>query len=74
MCIGNKRDGALVVLHMLLRRKYLGPRLTKLTCLHLLLATLMTICMFLCQCIVSVVEILGGCRNDFLLHGCLQME
>ena len=27
------------------------PRLTKLICLHLLLATLMTICMYLCQCL-----------------------
>jgi hypothetical protein len=32
-------EGSLVVFHMLLTRVHLGPTLTKLKCLHMLLAT-----------------------------------
>ena len=76
MCIWNIREDALVVFHMFLIRVHSGPRLTKFICLNLLLATFMTICMWLFSCIFSfwVVEILGGCHYEFRLHGCLQME
>jgi hypothetical protein len=71
MCVHTKlKVDALVVFHMLPIGEHLGPRLTKYIRLQLLLATLMTNCMYLCQCMFSVVEILGGCHLDFLLHAC----
>jgi len=74
VCIRNKRFDALVMFHMLLIGEHLGPRLTKYMRLQLLLATLMTNCMYLCQCIFSLVEILGGCHLDFYGTWMLQME
>ena len=44
VCIRNTREGALVVFHMLLIRVHIGPQITKLTCLHLLVANFTTIC------------------------------
>ena len=44
MCKQNITEGALNTFHMLVIRVHMGPRITKLTCLHLLLANFMTIC------------------------------